>query len=155
MLEAGVDDAMRRGIDEGVMPGGVVVLVRKGEVIVHRAWGSSYLYVSPDHKAREPLPAQTDTIYDLASLTKLFTAVRTMQLVEMGAIELDVPIAMYLPRFAAGGKEGATVRHFLTHTSGFASGHAPWEINGTREERLEAGARSVRGRLARHRLLLF
>lgn len=138
MLEESVDAAMRRGIADGIMPGGIVAVMRRGDLILHRAWGSSYLYEAPDRQASDPILVQPDTIYDLASLTKLFTAVRAMQLVEAGVVELDRPVAAYLPRFAAGGKASATVRYLLTHTAGFASGMPLWEIDGTRDDRLTA-----------------
>lgn len=138
MFEASVDGAMRRGIDGGVMPGGVVAIVRRGELAMHRAWGSSFLYETPDRKAPRAIPARPETIYDLASLTKLFTAMRVMQLVEAGALELDAPVASHLPRFGTAGKAEATVRHLLTHTSGLPAGMPVWEVDGTRHDRLDA-----------------
>ena len=45
---------------------------------------------------------RTDTIFDLASLTKLFTAIMVMQQVEAGRVELDAPVTRYLSEFAAG-----------------------------------------------------
>ena len=53
-----------------------------------------------------PLPAAEDTIYDAASLTKVIaTTTAVMQLVERGRLELDAPVARYLPAFAQHGKE--------------------------------------------------
>ena len=43
---------------------------------------------------------RTDTIFDLASLSKLFTSIAVLQLVEAGQIDLDEPVAHYLPEFA-------------------------------------------------------
>lgn len=64
------------------------------------------------------IPARTDTIYDLASISKIFTATAVMQLVEQGRLGLEDRVATHLPRFAANGKGEVTVRHLLTHVGG-------------------------------------
>ena len=72
-------------------------------------------------RARQPkkLPMTADTIFDLASLTKVIaTTTAVMQLVEQGQLQLDDPIAKYWPEFAANGKEAITVRQVLTHYTG-------------------------------------
>src|SRR5699024_5853074 len=70
----------------------------------------------------EWIDTRTDTIYDMASVTKLFTSIVVVQQVEAGRIDLDQTVAHYLPEFATNGKESVTVRMLLTHTSGFP----PW-----------------------------
>ncbi|MEV6317123.1 serine hydrolase [Streptomyces sp. NPDC051776] len=64
------------------------------------------------------VPMHTGIRFDLASLTKLFTAVVAVQLVERGRLGLDRPAAAYVPAFGAAGKAAVTVRQLLTHTSG-------------------------------------
>ena len=60
-----------------------------------------------------------DTIFDLASLTKVIaTTTAMMQLVERGKVRLNDPVAKYIPEFAQNGKEDITVRQLLTHYSG-------------------------------------
>jgi CubicO group peptidase (beta-lactamase class C family) len=62
-----------------------------------------------------------DSVFQIGSITKLFTATLVMQLVDAGKLELDVPLKRYLPEFAVGdfnATETVTVRHLLTHTSG-------------------------------------
>ena len=54
-------------------------------------------------------PVRTDTIYDLASLSKLFTSIVAMQQLEAGRIDLDTPVAHYLPEFATNGKGAITI----------------------------------------------
>lgn len=62
-----------------------------------------------------------DTIFDLASLTKpLATATAVLWLAERGALELDAPVARYLPGFGEGGKAGVRVRDLLLHRGGLA-----------------------------------
>jgi uncharacterized protein YbbC (DUF1343 family) len=107
-----IDKLVQAQIRAGKFPG-AVVLVGSGDRIVYRkAFGN---------RATQPtkLPMQVDTIFDLASLTKVVaTTTAIMQLVERGQLRLDDPIAHYWPEFAANGKGGITVRQALTHYSG-------------------------------------
>jgi CubicO group peptidase (beta-lactamase class C family) len=84
------------------------------------------------------VPAATDTIYDLASVSKLFTTIVVMQQVEAGRVELDAPVVEYLPAFAANGKSEITVEQLLTHTSGLVSWLPLWSRWPTPEARLAA-----------------
>lgn len=60
----------------------------------------------------------SDTILNLFSCTKTFTAVTALQLVAEGKLALDVPVAQYWPEFAAAGKQSVTLRHLLSHQAG-------------------------------------
>lgn len=60
----------------------------------------------------------SDTILNLFSCTKTFTAVTALQLVAEGKLALDVPVAQYWPEFAAAGKQSITLRHLLSHQAG-------------------------------------
>lgn len=64
------------------------------------------------------VPATPDTVFDLASVSKLFTTLATAQQYERGTLRLDDPVARYVPEFGAAGKRHITLRHLLTHTSG-------------------------------------
>lgn len=66
----------------------------------------------------------SDTILNLFSCTKTFTAVTVLQLVGEGKLELDVPVARYWPEFAAAGKDRITLRHLLSHQAGLPALHA-------------------------------
>jgi CubicO group peptidase (beta-lactamase class C family) len=78
-----------------------------------------------------------DTIFDLASLTKLFTATRVMQLIEQGHFGLDDPVADFVPEFGAAGKRGITVRQLLCHVGGLVSGLPLWELENSSSARLQ------------------
>jgi uncharacterized protein YbbC (DUF1343 family)/CubicO group peptidase (beta-lactamase class C family) len=94
------------------IPGAVVIVGHDGKVVFRRAYGDRSLV--PD---RETMTV--DTVFDMASLTKvLATAPAVMQLYQQGKIDVDAPVANYLPDFAANGKGGITVRDLLTHYSG-------------------------------------
>lgn len=103
---------------------GAVVLVGRGDVVVlHEAvgWGLRYAGYDGGSGCGVELPVGEwvgmgrDTVFDLASLTKLFTAVAALQQVEAGAIELDRSLSDYLPGYA---HREVTPRHLLAHTSG-------------------------------------
>lgn len=119
---AAIDDLMRRAIDDGLFPGAAVVVARNGAIVKRQAYGYAALYAGRDQRLESPLPVNNDTIFDIASLTKLFTASAVMKLVEDGAVDVNAPVAQYLPEFAANGKEGITVKHLLTHTGGLPDG---------------------------------
>ncbi|MGQ9921600.1 MAG: exo-beta-N-acetylmuramidase NamZ domain-containing protein [Desulfobacca sp.] len=96
----------------GRVPGAVVVVGQQGQILYRQAFGQRA--VTP-----QVLPMTTDTIFDLASLTKVVaTTIAIMQLADAGKIHLDMPVAAYWPIFAANGKRMITIRHLLTHTSG-------------------------------------
>ncbi|MCI0338961.1 MAG: DUF1343 domain-containing protein [Acidobacteria bacterium] len=94
------------------LPGAVVVVGRQGRIVWRRAYGNRVL---------EPAPEQmtTDTIFDLASLTKVVaTATSVMILVERGLVRLGDRVANYIPEFAEMGKRNITVEQLLIHRSG-------------------------------------
>ncbi|SFD87717.1 CubicO group peptidase, beta-lactamase class C family [Actinopolyspora alba] len=111
--------------------GAVSLLAHDGMVVSHEAMGHELRYA--DGAGTELPPGQQertapDTIFDLASMTKLFTAVAVLQQVEAGRVELTEPVARYLPEFGNHGKSGITVRQLLTHTSGLQSVVKLWEL---------------------------
>jgi len=94
------------------LPGAVVLIGRGDTIVYHRAFGQRAVQPSPE-------PMTEDTIFDLASLTKVVaTTTSVMQLVEEGRIRLNDPVAQFIPEFGKYGKAGIQIRHLLTHTSG-------------------------------------
>jgi len=69
-------------------------------------------------EAAPDVPAGPETLWPLASITKLYTAATVMALVERGELTLGTPVRALLPEFDGDGREAVTVRHLLTHTSG-------------------------------------
>lgn len=109
---AGVRQIVEREIAEGHIPGAVVVIGKPGGIVYRRAFGARALV-----PRREPMTA--DTIFDLASLTKVVaTTTAIMQLAQAGRLSLSDKVAAYWPAFGADGKEAITVEELLTHTSG-------------------------------------
>jgi len=109
--------------------GAVAVVADHGAVVYRGVFGHA------DLQGRHPL--REDAIFRIYSMTKPVTSVAALMLVEEGRLQLDAPVATYLPAFAglqrvAGGsvespvlvpvQRPLTVRHLLTHTAGFATG---------------------------------
>ena len=109
-----VDAVIEQATHDGDIPGAVLLVGHNGHVIYRKAYGNRAL-----EPRREPMTL--DTIFDLASLTKVIaTTPAMMQLVEQGKVRLNDPVAKYLPEFAQNGKDDVTVRQLLTHYSGLA-----------------------------------
>ncbi|WP_405947558.1 beta-lactamase family protein [Streptomyces prunicolor] len=107
-------------------PGTVVVAGRGPVIAVEEAAGWAVRYEAYDPETdcgielppAARVPTTVDTPFDLASLTKLFTAVAAMQQIERGTLGIDAKVGAYLPDFRAAARHGITVRQLLTHTSG-------------------------------------
>lgn len=129
-----VDHAVEKAIADGETPG-AVVMARMGELSYERAFGAAT--TSP-----QPCEARLDTIYDLASLTKvLATTGACMRLVAQGKLDVDRPVADWIPAFAERGKDDVRVRHLLTHSSGLR----PWRAyyDDLREREIRRGEKLV------------
>lgn len=130
-------------VDRPLFPGAVLLCGIDDEIIYHRAGGAALCYqdqhgtllLEPDRLAMRP-----DTIFDLASISKLFTSLVIMQLVESGDVDLDRRVIDYLPEFAAAGKQSVTCRQLLVHTSGFPAEIPLWR-------RFDSPATRIRGAL--------
>ncbi|MEV8553175.1 serine hydrolase [Streptomyces glaucescens] len=106
--------------------GAVLLAGRGGTVALHRPIGMAVRYAAYDEKTdtgvelppERQIPMAEDTVFDLASVSKLFTSLLAVQQIERGALGLERTVASYLPEFGAAGKQGITIRQLLTHTSG-------------------------------------
>ena len=106
-----VDRLITQAIDDGELPGAVVVVGFGDQIVYQKAFGSRV--VSQGQGLEE---MTVDTIFDLASLTKVVaTTTSIMMLVEMGEIRLRDRVATFIPEFARYGKEHVTINHLLTH----------------------------------------
>lgn len=95
------------------VPGAVVGIMHEGET---QAAGVGVTNV--DH----PLPVTAETLFQIGSITKTFTATAMMRLVEMGKLDLDVTVRTYVPAFKVADESAsarATIRHLLTHMAGW------------------------------------
>ncbi len=115
---AQIDRVVAQGLAQNRMPGCVVAVGRRGKLVYLKAFGSRQ--IQPQRSEMT-----TDTIFDLASLTKpLATATSVMKLIEQGKIRLHDRVEQYIPEFGQNGKERVTVYHLLTHQSGLTPDNA-------------------------------
>jgi CubicO group peptidase (beta-lactamase class C family) len=104
-----IDIIVQGAIDGRIFPGAVVLVAQGAELRHFAAYGST-MYDAPGSRL-----VARDTIYDVASLTKVFTATAALRLAEEGRLDLYAPAAAYLPELRAA---DVAVFHLLTHTSG-------------------------------------
>ena len=109
---APIAELAKKEIQAGRIPGAVILIGNRGKVVFRREFGLRAL-------KPKKVPMTTDTIFDIASLTKVIaTSTAVAQLVETGKLNLEDPVAKYWPEFKVNGKEAITVRDLLTHYSG-------------------------------------
>ncbi len=104
-----VDDFVREQMSENHIPGLSLAVVRDGKIILAKGYGTANLELSA--------PATEKTAFAIYSITKTFTAVVTLMLVEEGKVSLEDPISKHLANLPAAWNR-VTVRHLLNHTSG-------------------------------------
>ncbi|MBM4176556.1 MAG: beta-N-acetylglucosaminidase [Ignavibacteria bacterium] len=107
-----VDKLIDDAIDDGAFPGGVLLIAKDGFILHEKAFG----HLSYDPNARK---VNNKTIYDLASLTKVFaSATASMICIDKNLFALDDAVSKYLPQFTGSEKEKITIRNLLLHNSG-------------------------------------
>jgi CubicO group peptidase (beta-lactamase class C family) len=117
-LSARLDSIVRVAIAEGAAPGATLAVGRHGRLVHLKGYGT--LGYAPGSAT-----ADENSVYDLASLTKVIaTTTSAMILEEAGKLDLDQPVRTYLPELDAPDKAGISVRMLLTHTGGFEA-YAP------------------------------
>jgi CubicO group peptidase (beta-lactamase class C family) len=108
-----IADQLPKLIEKYDVPGAAVAVLSDGEVVEHAAGVLS---------TATGVEATTDSVFQIGSITKLWTSSLVMQLVDDGEVDLDTPVRSYLPEFRIADEDAAsrvTVRQLLTHTSGF------------------------------------
>ncbi|WP_033838847.1 serine hydrolase domain-containing protein [Mesorhizobium loti] len=113
-----VDRVVDMAIEAGRIVGTVILVARRGEILYSRAAGLA------DREAKKRMTA--DAIFRLASVTKPVVATAALALVETGVIDLDDPVARFIPEFrpklADGSEPVTTILQLLTHTAGLDYG---------------------------------
>src|SRR2546429_1423020 len=111
---ARMDAVIAASIEKKELPGAIVLVARHGKIVWRKAYGARA--VEPQ---REPMTL--DTIFDLASLTKIVaTTTSIMILVEQGKIRLSDPVVQFIPEMKGEGRDAITIEQLMTHVSGFA-----------------------------------
>ena len=120
---ATIDEAVRTELERARQPGLTLGLTDRDSTLLIRTYGFANL------ASRQPVTAET--LFEIGSIGKTFTAVATLQLVDEGRIDLHAPVTRYLPWFTVpqpAGHAAITIAHLLSHTSGIVAG-----IDGTPE----------------------
>lgn len=104
---AQLDSLFQALFDQSVFHGNVLI-ADQGEIIFEKSYGFAQL--------RDSTPLNLETTFELASVTKQFTAAGILVLLQAGKLDLDIPFTDYLPELAF--YKGITIRNLLTHTSG-------------------------------------
>ena len=111
-LEAYLEDLTGHNPDSP--PGLSLVVVKDGEIVYQRGFGLA--------DGPQKIPAEADTVYNQWSMVKPMTAVAVLQLHEQGLLDIDDPVADYLPffevQYPSESSETITIRHLLNHSSG-------------------------------------
>ncbi|HEU0299626.1 MAG TPA: serine hydrolase [Longimicrobium sp.] len=105
---AGVDSALT-ALYPANQPGTAVLVARDGQVLMRKAYGAASLELG--------VPMRPEHVFRLGSITKQFTAVALLMLVDEGKVSLDDEITRFFPDYPTHGHR-ITVEHLLTHTSG-------------------------------------
>ncbi|MCL6261632.1 serine hydrolase [Aquiflexum sp. TKW24L] len=109
-----IDSIMARSIDRKAIPGGVILVAKNGQVIFEKAYGHY------DYKKTRPVT--TETIYDLASITKVLATTQAVMFLESrGVIDMNKPIGNYLPELENTNKEDLILRDILAHEAGLVA----------------------------------
>jgi SSS family transporter len=107
-----ISTLINAAIADHKLPGAVVLIGHDDKIVFEHAYGNRALEPTVERMTE-------DTIFDMASLTKvLVTTTAILQLYEQHKLDLDAPVARYLPEFAQNGKGDITIRELLTHYSG-------------------------------------
>ncbi len=110
--------------DHPTYAGAVALVTIGGQRVAGAAVGEALRYgagavlLPPDQR----VPMQEDSIFDLASVTKIYTAILLLRLVDRGQVHLTAPVQTYLPEFAGSGTAAVTVGHLLSHTAALPVG---------------------------------
>ena len=140
-----IDLLVQEQVNDQAITGAVLLVGHGGRIVHQKAFGLRA--TSPRTEAMT-----LDTIFDLASLTKVVaTTPSVMRLIQYGQIQLDEPVAHYIPDFGTNGKDAVTVRQLLTHYSGLRPDvdlNPPWvgrdaAFRLAHEEKLQAPQGSI------------
>ena len=119
-LAADIEALLTAGLRDGRFSAAACLVALGGEVVTElhlgtqAAWGPEGDRLAAD----DQVPVTPETLFDLASVTKVFTAHTALSIVDEGVVDLDAPLARLLPAYDTPERRAVTLRHLLSHTSG-------------------------------------
>src|SRR5258708_24459996 len=132
-----LESIIRQEMDEKQLPAFSIALVDGKQIV----WAEGFGYQDPEHK----IPATAHTVYRVGSVSKLFTDIGIMQMVEAGKISLDTPVSQYIPDFHPQNpfSDPITLRELMSHRSGLLREPPVGNYFDPSEPTLEATVRSM------------
>ena len=126
-IDKRIDSVAMAGIKAKAYPGCQIVVMHKGRMILSKSYGQ----LSYDADADS---VNNETVYDLASLTKVTaTTLAMMKLVDGGRVKLDDKLSRYLPYLKGTDKENITIRQTMSHIAGFKAFDSYWHVSNNRD----------------------
>ena len=114
-----VDKLIEKDVSAG-FPGAVLAVIKAGKILKLTAYGDAKQYQQNDLMLLRPEPMQTNTLFDLASNTKIFaTNFALMKLVSEGQLNINNRVSDYLTEYQGDGRELRQVKDLLTHKAGY------------------------------------
>jgi CubicO group peptidase (beta-lactamase class C family) len=107
-FENKIDSLIQTEFKDKNGPGGVFMVAKNGKAIYQKAFGKANLELEVN--------LTTESVFQIGSMTKQFTAIAILMLEEQGKLNVQNPISKYIPDYPSGDK--ITIHHLLTHTSG-------------------------------------
>ncbi|TAE28672.1 MAG: class A beta-lactamase-related serine hydrolase [Cytophagales bacterium] len=107
-LDKKIDSLIRAEFNDPDGPGGVFMIAKGGKPVYQKAFGKANLELNN--------PMTPESVFQIGSMTKQFTAIAVMMLAEQGKLTLQDPVSKYVPDYPAGAT--ITIHHLLTHTAG-------------------------------------
>jgi len=137
-VAAALERLIRHEMADKDLPAISIALVDDQEIVWAQGFG----------EARPGIPATAATVHRVGSVSKLFTDIGVMQLVERGEIDLDAPVSRYVPDFQPDNRSGTpiTLRHLMSHRSGLQREPAVGNYFEDTEPTLAATVQSLSGR---------
>ena len=122
-------------------PGAQILVMKDGKVVFEKSYGTIQAFdfsKEGDNKIVDPIPVKNDTLFDLASVTKISATTQVfLHLVYEGKVSLEDKVTKYLPEFGKNGKEEVTIGQLLSHTSGLPQWKAIYLYSDNRQATLE------------------
>jgi methyl acetate hydrolase len=140
---AEINQLLQSAVESGEIPGVVAIVANRDRILYHQSFGKMDL--------ENDLDMRKESIFSIASMTKPVTSVAVMMLYEEGKLDLDDPISQYMPRMKylevitsfneddgtytiQDTERQVTIRHLLTHTSGFGYSFSNRVLSGLEEK---------------------
>src|SRR5437879_6644580 len=132
-----LESMIRQEMEDKQLPAFASALIDGNQIV----WAQGFGYQDPEHK----IPATAHTVYRVGSVSKLFTDIGIMQMVETGKINLDAPVSQYIPDFHPQNPfaNPITLRELMSHRSGLLREPPVGNYFDPTEPTLQATVRSV------------